>query len=97
MIKRIVKLTFHKDKVDSFLTIFENSKEKIASFEGCQHLELWREKAGGEVFFTCSFWEDEAALNAYRHSDLFKAVWPETKALFSDKPEAWTVEVAWAS
>ena len=95
MIKRIVKLTFQKSKINDFLDIFEKSKGKIANFEGCHHLKLWREKKEGNVFFTYSFWENEKALNNYRHSELFGHVWPETKKLFADKPEAWTVEVAW--
>ncbi len=95
MIKRIVKLTFQQDKTEDFLKIFESSKNKIANFEGCHHLELWREKKEGNIFFTYSFWENEAALNEYRKSELFGKIWPKTKALFSDKPEAWSVEVAW--
>jgi (4S)-4-hydroxy-5-phosphonooxypentane-2,3-dione isomerase len=30
-------------------------------------------------------------LNAYRESELFKFIWPRTKALFNAKPEAWTL------
>jgi len=95
MIKRIVKLTFQEDKTADFLEIFENSKGKISTFEGCHHLELWREKKEGNIFFTYSFWEDEKALNSYRKSELFGKVWPKTKALFAEKPEAWSVEVEW--
>ena len=39
-------------------------------------------------FFTFSHWESEADLNAYRESALFGEVWPKTKALFYDKPQA---------
>lgn len=95
MIKRIVKLTFHPEHTQTFLDIFEESKNKIANFEGCRHLELWKGKKEGNVFFTYSFWDSEEALNQYRESELFGKVWPKTKALFSEKPEAWTVEVAW--
>ena len=91
MIKRIVKLTFQPERVTDFQTIFEESKEKIAAFEGCQYLELLREKSKGNIFFTYSFWESEEALNNYRHSELFQTTWAKTKLLFSDKPEAWTV------
>jgi heme-degrading monooxygenase HmoA len=44
------------------------------------------------VFFTYSFWNAEANLEQYRNSELFKAVWAETKPLFNAKPEAWSVD-----
>ncbi|MFK7806927.1 MAG: putative quinol monooxygenase [Saprospiraceae bacterium] len=97
MIKRIVKLTFQKDKTEDFLQIFEDSKNQIAGFKGCLRLELLREKKDGNVFFTYSFWENEEALNNYRYSELFGKVWPKTKALFAEKPEAWTVLSDWDS
>ena len=93
MIKRIVKMTFHPGEVDAFLADFEKIKTKIRNREGCRHLELWREVEGSNVLFTYSFWESEAALNAYRKSDLFKAVWKKTKEKFAEKAQAWSVEV----
>jgi heme-degrading monooxygenase HmoA len=44
------------------------------------------------VLFTYSLWESEADLNAYRHSELFEDTWKHTKALFADKPAAWSVD-----
>ena len=85
-------MTFQTDKVDTFMDIFMEKKQHIRSFPGCQHLELFRDINQPEIFFTYSYWEDEAALNAYRYSDLFKGTWASTKALFADKPEAWSVE-----
>ena len=93
MIKRIVKLTFQKDKTEAFLSIFETSKSRIRNFRGCHHVELLRVKKQDNVFFTFSIWEDENALEAYRQSDLFQKTWKKTKALFSNKPEAWTVDL----
>jgi heme-degrading monooxygenase HmoA len=93
MIKRLVKLTFQSDKTADFITVFEDSKKLIRNREGCLHLELLRDAASPNVFFTLSFWENEAALNAYRDSELFKTTWAKTKVLFSDKPRAWTTEV----
>lgn len=92
-IKRIVKLTFQEDQVDTFLEIFEESKNKIRQMEGCEHLELWRGTTVNNILFTYSFWDSEDALNAYRHSELFKKTWAKTKVLFSDKPQAWSVEM----
>jgi heme-degrading monooxygenase HmoA len=90
MIKRLVKLTFQLDKTDEFLTIFEDSKHLIRQRAGCQHLELLRDVTTPHIFFTLSFWDYEADLNAYRNSELFKTTWAKTKILFSDKPQAWT-------
>ncbi len=90
MITRIVKMTFEEDKVNEFITIFKESKEKICAFEGINHLELLRCSDNGNIFFTYSHWDNEAALENYRNSDLFKSVWKETKALFLDKAEAWS-------
>jgi quinol monooxygenase YgiN len=91
MIKRIVKLTFQEDKTEDFRAIFEDNKSKIRGFEGCHHVELLNAKPQGNVFFTFSIWENEEALQNYRQSELFQNTWRKTKALFSDKPEAWTV------
>jgi quinol monooxygenase YgiN len=93
MIKRIVKMTFRPEEVANFLEIFDESSPGIRAFDGCRHLELWRSKDPRHVFFTYSFWEDEAALEAYRNSGLFRRTWQRTKQLFSDRPEAWSFEV----
>lgn len=89
---RIVKMTFQAKQVNAFLENFERNKEKIRAFEGCQHLELWQDKADGQTFFTYSWWEDEAALEAYRSSELFRGIWRYTKSLFSERAQAWSVE-----
>lgn len=88
---RIVKLTFAEENIPLFLSNFEEVKEKIRAFEGCNFLELYRDKNNTNVFFTYSYWSTEADLENYRHSSLFKSVWAETKPLFCAKPEAWSV------
>jgi heme-degrading monooxygenase HmoA len=93
MIKRLVKLTFQADKTTDFKDIFEISKAKIRTMEGCLHLELLQDINNPAIFFTLSHWDTEGALNRYRHSDLFKTTWTKTKILFADKPRAWTTEV----
>jgi hypothetical protein len=91
MIKRIVQMTFRPEAVDDFITLFSRYRNDIRTFPGCKHLELWRNSEPDHVFFTYSWWEREEQLEAYRHSELFRAVWPRTKRLFADKPRAWTV------
>jgi len=92
MFVRIVKMSFNPLKIDEFLESFETKKVHIRNFEGCQFLELYRDKHNTNVFFTYSFWDTETDLENYRHSELFKDVWAHTKPLFNDKPEAWSVD-----
>ncbi|RYZ26334.1 MAG: antibiotic biosynthesis monooxygenase, partial [Sphingobacteriales bacterium] len=61
MIIRIVKMVFKPEHVPAFVQLFEERKERIAGFEGCLYLELWREAGNDNVFFTYSHWESEQA------------------------------------
>jgi len=90
MIIRIVRMTFWPEKTGEFLEIFRSSKEKIRAFDGCRQVELLQDLHQPNVYSTYSLWESEEQLNAYRHSELFGQVWPATKALFADKPLAWS-------
>ncbi|WP_223033376.1 putative quinol monooxygenase [Hanstruepera marina] len=92
MLVRIVKMSFEDKHIDSFLNNFHANKEAIRGFKGCQFLELYRDKHNTNVFFTYSYWNSEADLEQYRHSELFKLVWSKTKPLFNAKPEAWSVD-----
>lgn len=92
MFVRIVKMTFDESKIETFLSNFNNNKEKIRNFDGCRLLELYRDKDNPTIFFTYSYWESEKQLDIYRNSDLFKNVWAKTKVLFNCKPEAWSVD-----
>ena len=92
MFTRIVKMNFKAEEVDSFLSNFEQIKEKIRNFPGCEFLQLYRDKHTKTIFFTYSRWKNEADLEAYRHSDLFKDVWAETKPKFKEKAAAWSVD-----
>lgn len=92
MLIRIVKMTFFSNRTDEFQTRFENIKEKIIAFEGCELLELYQDKNDANIFFTYSYWKSEQSLNQYRKSAFFKEVWSETKKMFSKKPEAWSVD-----
>ncbi len=79
---RIVRMTFQPDKVEDFLTIFNESKDKIRSIPGCQELQLHKDVYADNIFITYSKWDNEDSLLAYRSSELFVSVWPMTKALF---------------
>ncbi|PRY08878.1 quinol monooxygenase YgiN [Pontibacter ummariensis] len=92
MIVRIVRMTFQEEKTEEFLEIFRESKDKIRAFEGCNHVELLQDVNQPHVYSTYSLWDSEAHLNSYRHSALFGKVWKATKALFADKPQAWSMQ-----
>jgi len=92
MFVRIVKMSFEPSKIDEFLQIFQQSKEKIRNFKGCNFLELYRDKNNDNIFFTYSYWENEEDLENYRNSELFNTVWGKTKILFNRPPEAWSVD-----
>lgn len=91
MLVRIVKLTFRKENITSFEQLFQKTKQEIRTFEGCMFLELYQDKEDDRIFFTYSHWKNEQSLEAYRASSFFKEVWSQTKPLFSEKPEAWSV------
>jgi heme-degrading monooxygenase HmoA len=84
-------MSFEEKHVDSFLELFNERKSLIRHFEGCNHLELWQDAHQPHIFFTYSIWQSEQHLNHYRFSELFKDTWTKTKALFADKPQAWSV------
>lgn len=88
-IVRLVKLSIRKDAVSKFDALFEAHRTAIAGFPGCQSLMLLNDGIdGGEGVLraTLSHWESVDALNAYRASELFGVVWPQTKALFAAQP-----------
>ncbi len=94
MIIRIVKMKFQAGSVDTFLALFEEIREDISGFDGCQHVKLLQDRHDPTVFFTYSKWDSESHLNAYRHSAFFDATWKKTKALFDARPEAWSLDHA---
>jgi len=91
MIIRIVQMTFKPEMVENFKTLFAERKPVIRNFPGCTHLELWQDTTRENIFFTYSHWESEANLDHYRFSQFFKETWGLTKAMFADKPQAWSV------
>ncbi len=86
-------MSFAPEKVGEFLSVFEQGKDKIADFEGCEGLTLLRDAQQPHILFTYSYWRNEDCLNKYRFSELFKDTWAQTKILFNDKPMAWSLRV----
>ncbi|CAN5402075.1 hypothetical protein BH09BAC5_BH09BAC5_04970 [soil metagenome] len=92
MITRLVKMNFQKEDIPDFLEVFTANKNLIASFEGCESVELRRDLNSTTIFFTISKWRSVEDLENDRNSELFKSVWSKTKILFAEKAEAWTLE-----
>ena len=92
MIFNPCKLHFQANRIDDFIEHFESIKWKVAHFPGCRGMKLLRGKNDPFLVFTYSKWENEKALESYRHSDLFQTLWPKIKPWFDQKPEAWSVE-----
>ncbi len=91
MITRIVKMKFRSDKVAEFRELFEQQHTRIKAFRGCQDVTLYQDINEPGIFFTYSHWESEDALQEYRSSDVFRSIWTSTKALFSERAEAWSL------
>lgn len=85
-------MTFDENKVEDFIDCTNKIRDAIINFEGCSHLEILQDIEKKNIFFTYSKWESEANLENYRKSDFFRTIWPNTKKMFSAKPEAWTVK-----
>jgi len=92
MLIRIVRMSFVPEKVDTFLTLFKERRERIRTFPGCTRLDLLRDANKPNVFYTYSFWLDENYLEQYRHSELFRDTWKHTKQLFNDRPQAFSLD-----
>ena len=93
MIVRIVQMTFRENAVKDFTDLFDERMQTIRAFRGCTHLELWQDTERENVFFTYSIWQSQTDLDHYRFSNFFKDTWGKAKALFSEKPKAWSVAV----
>jgi len=93
-------MTFHPEHVPAFLDLFGRTADQIRAFPGCHHLELLRAEgdtpqASGVRFATHSHWTDAAALDVYRHSDLFRTTWAATKVLFAERAVATSFTIVW--
>jgi len=85
-------MKFQPEGVDSFTTLFDGVKSQIRNFPGCTYLKLMRDHNDPNIFVTYSKWESQQDLDAYRQSELFGTTWKKTKALFADKPVAFSLE-----
>ncbi len=91
MVERIVKMKFRTDRVPDFIALFNEVSDRIRQQTGCRSLVLWQDRSDHSILFTYSQWESDADLDLYRQSELFQSTWTRTKAMFDDKPRAWSL------
>jgi heme-degrading monooxygenase HmoA len=84
---------FKPESIKEFTVFFEIKKGLIASFPGCQHVELLIDKGQPDVLYTYSIWDGEDSLEAYRQSELFLSVWKATKTHFLSPAKAWSMDL----
>ena len=92
MVERVVRMVFREESVDEFLKLFGEVSSSIRATPGCEQLALWRDRSDPRVLFTYSRWSHPEYLEAYRGSELFLSTWARTKALFADRPTAWSLD-----
>ena len=84
-------MEFQPAHAGDFLEHFRGVAPRIRAFPGVRRLELHRDAAQPNVFYTYSIWEGEKDLENYRESELFKTAWRQAKSWFSDKPSAFSM------
>jgi len=88
---RIVRLSFKNENIEDFLRLFTKSKDIILNFDGCLSLDIYKDYHHPNVYYTYSQWMSQESLDNYRMSPFFKETWDKTKALFNDKPQAFSL------
>lgn len=91
MITRLVKMEFSEANAEKFVHYFEQIKPTLVKVNGLQEVQLLRDVSSPNIVFTKSIWNSVQDLNTYRKSEFFGEIWPETKKLFSKRPEAWSL------
>ncbi|HNT80764.1 MAG TPA: antibiotic biosynthesis monooxygenase [Bacteroidia bacterium] len=89
---RIVKLEIKLDRLQAFQQHLAEVKDRIASFPGCTHLEIYQHLQDKNILFTYSHWNSENDLNAYLQSELFISIWSNVKPMFLKPAQAWSVD-----
>ena len=90
MILRVVKMEFKPESLSAFDTLFNQVHAQIEAMPGCSRVQLLKGSENTCLRTTLSWWENTEDLDAYRRSELFGQVWPQTKAMFQSPPVAWS-------
>lgn len=88
MIIRIVKMKFHPEFCDRFISVFSKTQPVILTFNGCFEVKLLQSESDPTVFSTFSRWESVSHLDHYRFSEFFKSTWFVIKPWMAEKADA---------
>lgn len=88
MIVRLVSLSFKPGKLEEFKRLYEGVVQQIRAYPGCLFVQLVADTEGQGDCYTISHWRSQESLDDYRHSPLFRSVWPRIKELLREKPWA---------
>ena len=93
MILRLVGLPVKPDRASDLEESFAKAQPRIVALPNCHHVSLLRTGGDDEPdYLTLSIWTDREDLEAYRRSDLFKAIWPPIRDTLRAKPWAHTYD-----
>lgn len=90
MIIRIVELKINTENLDKASDLLAEASSKVRGMKGCSHLHILSDIRKTNHITTYSYWDTEADLDAYRHSEVFKSFWGEIKPLFALPARAWS-------
>jgi quinol monooxygenase YgiN len=85
-------MQFTESGAEEFLEIFRSNMLAIRNFDGCTHLELFKDPDEPHIYTTLSYWSGPQFLENYRRSELFSNVWGRVKPLFAERTQAFSLE-----
>lgn len=92
MIVRIVHMFFHPNALHEILPLIQRQIRAVEAFPGCIAVKLFRDTNNPDHLCTISIWEDQGALEDYRHSSQFVEVWSVLKRHFAKPPQAYSLK-----
>lgn len=91
MITRIIRLTL-KISHEEFTEYINKAKDEFDKFEGCEQIEILKDKIGNNVYFIYTIWKSNKHLNKFRKSEFNKKFWNTIVDLSQNRPQVWSVE-----
>jgi quinol monooxygenase YgiN len=82
---------FRPDAVESFHLLFDSVKHHIRKHPGCRSLSLMQDADHPCIIYTYSIWDSTEHLDQYRNSAFFADTWRQTKILFEQKAQAFSL------
>ncbi|MCS6895129.1 MAG: antibiotic biosynthesis monooxygenase [Bacteroidia bacterium] len=86
MLWRWVEMPIHPDKIEEARAMLLAQAPRTRAFPGCLHLTLY--EAEGPNLYSLSQWQSVEALEAYRHSAMFRDFWVKMRVYFRERARA---------